>query len=234
FLLLDISLKKLKSIWFWDLFVMVIASILFGFFAESIPDLGGVIGFEMNSLLQDYLGKTGTLLTLIFGIVIYLIFKLQVSPDTIKSFFERTKKEIDADLSSATPVKPASSDYNLEEFAVKDEFDDDQEIIEEPILKKPSKFEVNRSELKPTISHSSEIALETSPKPTPPTPPAPIAVVTPAAEPELIHTSDEAFVIEKATEEDVVVENLAAKLVSDFGLFDPTLDLPHFKFPTLD
>lgn len=234
FLLLDISLKKLKSIWFWDLFVMVIASILFGFFAESIPDLGGVIGFEMNSLLQDYLGKTGTLLTLIFGIVIYLIFKLQVSPDTIKSFFERTKKEIDADLSSATPVKPASSDYNLEEFAVKDEFDDDQEIIEEPILKKPSKFEVNRSELKPTISHSSEIALETSPKPTPPTPPAPTGVVTPAAEPELIHTSDEAFVIEKATEEDVVVENLAAKLVSDFGLFDPTLDLPHFKFPTLD
>jgi S-DNA-T family DNA segregation ATPase FtsK/SpoIIIE len=36
---------------------------------------------------------------------------------------------------------------------------------------------------------------------------------------------DDSFVIETAPEEDLIEENLASRLVSDFGLFDPTLDL---------
>src|SRR5690606_12509256 len=93
FLVLDIALKTLKSIWFWDLFVIIIASVLFGFFAHKLPHLGGVIGYEMNLFLQDYIGKSGTLLVLVFGIVVYLIFKIKLSPDAIKSFFERTRRE---------------------------------------------------------------------------------------------------------------------------------------------
>ncbi len=45
---------------------------------------------------------------------------------------------------------------------------------------------------------------------------------------------EEEFVIEKATVEDVIEENLAAKLVADFGEFDPTLELSNYKFPTID
>ena len=80
FLVLDISLNKLKRIWFWDLFVIIILSVLFGFFATSLPELGGIIGYELNLFFQDYIGKTGTLLVLIFGLIIYLIFKIKVSP----------------------------------------------------------------------------------------------------------------------------------------------------------
>lgn len=101
FLVLDISLKKLKRIWFWDLFAVIILSVLFGFFATSLPELGGTIGYELNLFLQDYLGKTGTLLVLIFGLIIYLIFKIKISPEKIKTFFESTKKEIKNDLNSA-------------------------------------------------------------------------------------------------------------------------------------
>ena len=74
YLVLDLSVKKLRNSWFWDTFVAIIIAILFGFFATSLPELGGVIGFEMNLFLQDYLGKAGTLLTLIFGLIIFLIF----------------------------------------------------------------------------------------------------------------------------------------------------------------
>jgi len=229
FLVLDIPLKKLRNIWFWDLFVIIILSVLFGFFATSLPELGGTIGYEMNLFSQDYIGKTGTLLVLVFGIVIYLIFKIQVSPDAIKSFFERTKKEIDADMAVNTAGPLSSDTYNLEEYAVKEY--DDAEVLAEPELKPVSQFEINKESLKPTIEHPSEIKLETMNKPNPePTP----LVTPPVHAPEIIHTSDEAFVIEKSQEEDVSEENLAAKLVSDFGLFDPTLDLPHYKFPTLD
>lgn len=220
FLALDISLRKLKNIWFWDLFAIILISVLFGFFANSLPELGGTIGYEMNLFAQDYIGRIGTLLVLILGITIYLIFKIKISPDTVKSFFERNKKELSDDLASIkTPI--SNSTYNLEEFAV----DEEAEIEEEPELKSPSQFEINKETLKPTIEHSSEIHLEPSVKTVP--------VITPLA-PKIIPTNDETFVIEKAPEEATIEENLASRLVEDFGLFDPTLELSNYKFPTLD
>lgn len=246
FLALDISLKKLKNIWFWDLFALALISVLFGFFADALPELGGTVGFEMNLFLQDYLGKTGTLLVLVFGIIIYLIFKIRISPDAVKSFFERNKNEMEADMAemaTARQAENASTAYNLEEFAVAEKEepvpaplfpidDEDEEEIPEPVLKQPvaSQFEINKEALKPTIASASEIHLE-------PAPVAPVAVAPakPAEpKPQIIHTDDEAFVIEQAPEEVTVDENLAAKLVADFGLFDPTLDLSNYKFPALD
>ena len=224
FLALDISLRKLKNIWFWDLFAIVLISILFGFFANSLPELGGTIGYEMNLFSQDYIGRIGTLLILILGIIIYLIFKIKISPDTIKSFFERNKKELHDDLATINTAV-ADTKYNLEEFAVKEE--EEEEDIAEPELKPVSQFEINKEALKTTISNPSEIQLEPVVKSMPMT-------ITPATEPEIIATNDESFVIEKAPEEATIDENLASRLVADFGLFDPTLELSNYKFPTLD
>ena len=227
FLILEISLRKLKNIWFWDLFVIIILSVLFGFFATSLPELGGIIGYELNLFSQDYIGKTGTLLVLLFGIVIYLIFKIKMSPEKIKTFFENTKKEIKSDLSSAAAANtPPSSAYNLEEYAVKESEDEMDDEIDGIHLKTAgSQFQLNKEALKPTISHASEISLKTTP--TEVVPPPYIA-------PEIIQTDDENFVIEKVPEEDIIEENLASKLVADFGLFDPTLDLSNYKYPTID
>jgi len=222
FLVLDIDLKKLKDIWFWDLFFIVIISVVFGFFATTLPELGGTIGYELNLFLQDYLGKTGTLLVLTFGLIIYLIFKIKISPEKIKSFFEGTKKEIKSDLNSTSTAR--SNAYNLEEYAVIDE----EDLTEGIHLKiNGSQFELNKEALKPTIGTASEINLKTEPMVVSPTPP-------PFDLPEIIQTNDEHFVIEKAPEEDIIEENLASKLVADFGLFDPTLDLSNYKYPTLD
>ena len=221
FLVLDLPIKKLKNTWFWDLFAIIILSITFGFFATTLPELGGTIGYEMNLFIQDYIGKTGTFLGIVFAILIYIIFKIKVSPDTIKSFFEKKHKEIKEDISSMTAATEANgTDYNLEEFAVKE---DDTEELEEPTLK-PSSFEINKEALKPTIEHASEINLEPTIKPLESTP----------SQPYIIETNDEAFVIEQAADEDVLEENLAAKLVADFGEFDPTLELSNYKFPTID
>ena len=224
FLVLDISLKKLKRIWFWDLFVIIILSVLFGFFATSLPELGGIIGYELNLFSQDYIGKTGTLLVLFFGLIIYLIFKIKVSPEKIKSFFERTQKEIKSDL-NMNPSTIDSSVYNLEEYAVK-ETEEDDELAGIHLKTAGSQFELNKEALKPTISNPSEISLKPLPKEV--TPPPYTSGL------EIIHTQDEHFVIEKAPEEDIIEENLASKLVADFGLFDPTLDLSNYKYPTID
>lgn len=236
YLFLGMPLSKLRTTWFWDLFAMIIVSVIFGFFATSAPELGGTIGYEMNLFSQDYIGKTGTLLLLIFGLVIYLIFKIKVSPESIHNFIENSKKEIESKI-TASPDKSTESSYNLEEYAVPIVEDEKEDELEGIHLKSTtSQFEINKKALKPTISSSSEINLDTLPKPIvepivtqslPTTPPV-------HKEPTIITTNDEAFVIEKAEEEDIVEENLASRLVADFGLFDPTLELSNYKFPTID
>ena len=217
YLIVGITPRKLKGIWFWDLFALLIISVLFGFFATSLPELGGTVGYELNLFLQDYLGKTGTLLVLIFGLIIYVIFKMKVSPERIQSFFENTKKEIKTDLGSA-PILKNDGSYNLEEFAVSEE----AELEAEAVQPKTSQFEINKEALKPTISNSSEINLDPVLKSAP---------IEPKATEE--HLLDN-FVVETAPEEDLIEENLASRLVSDFGLFDPTLDLSNYKYPTID
>jgi len=229
YLILDLSVKKLKNTWFWDLFAMVIISILFGFFAHFLPELGGIIGYEMNLFLQDYIGKPGTLFVLLFGLIIYLIFKIKISPDSIKALFEKTKKDLAEDLDS---IKTSSTQTtcNLEEFAVSEEpgieefIDDEEEDLElEKIVIKPaSQFEINKEDLKPTISSSSELILEPTIKP------SVLEIIPP------VQHIEEEFIVEKVAEEDIIEENLASRLVADFGLFDPTLELSNFKFPTLD
>lgn len=220
FLALEMSTKRLKSIWFWDLFAIIVVSVLFGFFATSAPELGGTIGYELNLFLQDYIGKTGTLLTLLFGLIIYLIFKIKLSPEKIQSYFDSTKKEFKSELGSLKPQQ-AESAYNLEEFAV----EEDPELDNIHLKTEDTQFEINKEALKPTINHSSEIYLNPVVKPLQ-------MDIKPATVAPVVHTEE--FVVEKPEEEDIIEENLASRLVADFGLFDPTLDLSNYKFPTID
>ena len=156
-----------------------------------------------------------------------MIFKIKISPEAIKGFFERSKKEIDSEL---TPVNQPVSDstYNLEEYAVSQE-----EEIEEPVIKPASQFEINKEALKPTINSSSEINMDPILKPKME---EPIEDDFDDLEPITLPVEDteSEFVIEKAHEEVIVEENLASRLVADFGLFDPTLELSNYQFPTLD
>jgi DNA segregation ATPase FtsK/SpoIIIE, S-DNA-T family len=214
YMVMKLSVHRLKGIWFWDLFAMVNFSLLFGFFADFMPELGGVVGYELNLYLQDYAGKAGTLLVLFFSFAVYMIFKVNISPEKVRSWFTPKPKNVfDEEDDEEEAV------FSTLTKAVDDTFEEEEEKPT-PLIK--DNFEVNKEALKPTIEKASEIKLSTDTKPTPP--PAP----------EIIKTDDEAFVIEKAAEEDTVEENLAAKLVADFGEFDPTLELSNYKFPTLD
>jgi DNA segregation ATPase FtsK/SpoIIIE, S-DNA-T family len=250
YLLVDISLAKLKSSLFWDMFAMVVISVLFGFFWDYIPQLGGVIGYEMNLFTQDYIGKIGTFLVLLFGIIVYLILKIKVSTEGVKNFFEsrsrsfneelnEVEKVTENDLVAATPI---IEDIIVDEEIVSSnpslDFNDaeDDEILSNIELKtNPTTFEVNKEALKPTISSASEITLKTVPPVVIPPVVEPIVQTIPEApKSEIIHTADDSFTIEKIEEETTVEENLAARLVQDFGEFDPTLELSNYQFPSIE
>ncbi|WP_430400485.1 DNA translocase FtsK 4TM domain-containing protein [Flavobacterium sp.] len=232
YLILDLSLSKLKKTFFWDLYLIIIISIGFGFFWGSLPELGGTIGFEMNLFIQDYIGKAGTALLLIFGLVLFLVFKIRISPDKIKEAFERPSKELNEEIDqkdllqdvsfedNSTPSHDivASTDITTgdDDFIIRE----DEEAISKIEMKQPSSFEINKEDLKPTISNASELSLE------------PKVKEEDISDPEIKSSDD--FVIEKVEEEESLTENLSARLVQDFGEFDPTLELSNYQLPPIE
>jgi S-DNA-T family DNA segregation ATPase FtsK/SpoIIIE len=248
YMVLDMSLSKLKKNFFWDGFLIIIGSILFGFLWDYMPQLGGVIGYEMNLFIQDYIGKTGTLLVLLFGILIFLVFKLNVSPDTFTSIFEKSTQSFKEDLATETATSPVvavdhSEDQDIDEDELpivplpnkEDDFlltEDEEEISNIELKTYPNSFEINKEALKPTISNSSELSLE--PKLKSETPEITNFSIEDRSIPNEPFINEDAFVIEKVEEEVLVEENLSARLVQDFGEFDPTLELSNYQFPPID
>ncbi len=200
FILTNANKTKLRKHWFWGILITIWLSVLFGFFAEYYDDLGGTIGFEINTFLQAYLGKIGTILLLIFVLIVYLAIRFRVTAESFKKLFQSAAK----DLSSSENPKNKDSnvilDNNLTAEAedIKAAFDLE---IKQP---EPKKQEVKTKAFKPT------------------------EIVMPVEEPSV------EIEVEKVQEEISETDNLANKLVEDFGQFDPTLELSNYQFPSLD
>jgi S-DNA-T family DNA segregation ATPase FtsK/SpoIIIE len=244
---LDMPISKLKKSFFWDLYLIIFVSVILGFFWDYIPQLGGTVGYEMNLYIQDYIGKTGTLLVLLFGIVLFLVFKIKISPESFTKVFEKPQAEFNEDIAAAVipvPLKedteeneeeintdlPLTTPYNTKEDFVLTE--DEEEMGNFELKTYPSSFEIDKEALKPTIASASELNLD--PKPKVETPEVTNFSIEDRSIPKEDFVNEDAFVIEKVEEEELVEENLAAKLVQDFGLFDPTLELSHYQFPSID
>lgn len=233
YLLIDLPLSKIKKSTFWDLYAIITISLFFGLIWDYVPHLSGVIGFELHDLIQDYAGDIGTIMVLIFSVVVFLIFRIKVSPDKLKDYLD----------AKPSPV-PVVDENSMESEIGTTALSDVEEVAKEetPILKKnpiiedtdqswtnmqvidrdaPSTFEIDKTTLKPTIQHASEINLEPQPEIIP-------------KQPEIIETEDASFIIEKPEEEDIVEESIAQRLVQDFGEFDPTLELSNFQMPSIE
>lgn len=248
YLVLDMALSKLKRSIFWDLYLIIFVAVIFGFFWEYMPQLGGTVGYEMNLYIQDYIGKTGTLLVLLFGIVLFLVFKIKMSPESFTKVFEKPQSELNKDTVAESTITPSEehsimledeemhSDISLapqtnskKDFVLRE---DEEKMGNFELKTYPSNFEINKEALKPTIASASELTLD--PKSKSETSEIKDFSIEDKSIPKEDFVNEDAFVIEKVAEEEVIEENLAAKLVQDFGLFDPTLELSNYQFPPID
>ena len=234
YFILDISIFKLRKSLFWDFYLIITFSLIFGFFWNQFPNLSGIIGYEINQFVQDYVGKIGSLLVLVLVAISFLIFKMKMSPDKIKDKVEKIKSKI------PTPIKteenpdfdnpiPVSENNDSKEFVLTE----DEEAISKIELKPTSTFEIDKESLKPTIGHSSELSLEPKVKEEV-KPPVEENFSIEEKTKKVIETNDKNFVIETAEEEETVEGNLAAKIVENFGEFDPTLELSNYKMPSVE
>ena len=214
YVLLNIKKARLGRHWFWGTLIAIWASILFGFLAENKPLLSGTIGFEMNDFLQDYIGKIGTILLLLLGLISYLAIRFKMTPQHFGKAFSFAKKELRGEFKKTEADKP-------------DFIPVDNNLTEEAEAFK-SAFEIPLEKPEPTITNHSKLEI----KKEKPTPIKTLEVEIPVAE-ESVEEQVE-MKVETITEEKSETDNLADKLVEDFGRFDPTLELGNYQFPPLD
>jgi len=216
YLFFNLNSKSLKNFWFWGILVMIWFSTLFGFFATKNALLGGVIGYETNDFLQDYLGFTGTLLVLIFVMIAYLVIRLNITPELVASYFERTKEEVSQDFEDSK----AKEEEILQDFLKKEQEEQTQQT---------HNVQDNASaEAKDVKTETQETSQESTPAHKPE--PKSERIVIEGNEEE----GDVSMEVETTVEEEEEVDTLSKKLVKDFGEFDPTLELQNYRFPTIE
>ena len=209
YITLNIKKSKLSKHWIWGTLIVIWLSILFGFFTHKYDLLGGTIGFEMNHFFQDYIGKVGTALLLLFGLITYLAIRFKVTGDTFVNLFKRAKRDIKADLKSESSTSEQTVIF-------------DNSLTEEAEAIK-SAFEIPLEKTEPTISNHS--------KPNPKVEKLKMEVTEKPKE-ETVDIPE--LKVETVEQEKSEIDNLSDKLVADFGLFDPTLELAKYQFPPLD
>ncbi len=237
-----IPARRIKKVIFWDLFSMLLLSVFLGFFWSSNPLLGGTVGYELNLYFVDYLGTAGTVLLLLFFAIAFALFRFKLSPTSIRqgieglpAFFKKFKKkhiETPADfdnngqVNQGDPEPVAVVNKEVETPSAKQETpvkEEDFSIYEQPVS--PKSAIVEPKNIKPTIEHSSELVLDhKNPKPN--------VEKTESVTAKEAGAND--FVIEEIKDEGSLEENLAARLVQDFGEFDPTLELSNYQFPSIE
>ena len=163
YMFLNLNRKRLGQYWFWGVLLMVWLATVLGFLADKNSLLGGTIGFEVNDFLQDYLGFIGTMLLITFLGIIYLVFRLQLTPERVSAYFKSAKHNIAEDFAedtttSSEPLEAVERPYSE---TPKPEVDTIEMAVEdnyiEPKTEKPS---VEKIVTKVEASSEDDVAME--------------------------------------------------------------------------
>ncbi len=198
-ILLEIKNRNLIKNWLWGFYLMIFGSVVFAFIDNS-GKYSGIIGYEINNLLTDYIGVIGTSFLLFLLAMLYLtirlnfrlehIYKFNFLLRKIASIFKRKQKIINNEIEDSLKVESA-----VDKASQETETEAKNEIIDKDAVK----------EIKKEVPEKASVLKE-----------------------------DIDIEVEKIIEEKSETDNLSDKLVENFGLFDPKLELGNFQFPSLD
>ena len=198
-IILEIKNRKLIKNWIWGFYLMIYGSVFFAF-VDSSGNYSGVIGYEINNLLTDYIGIIGTSFLLFLLAIFYLTIRLNLRLEHIYKFNFLLRK--------------IASIFKRKQKIVSDEIEDSSNL----------ESAIDKANEEPDTETKDEIInQDTADK---------ISKEVPAEKPKIKDEID--IEVEKIIEEKSETDNLSDKLVENFGLFDPKLELGNFQFPSLD
>ncbi|MCK5782526.1 MAG: DNA translocase FtsK [Flavobacteriales bacterium] len=199
-------------------------SVALSFFFSSKLLLGGIFGYEITTFTAAYAGSIGVSLLLFFTLVIWLIFRFDLTPQSVNSKLNSTKdsfnnwKDKQAKVIEDDKLKLVKQQKNVAkpETDLDDGFDlvinNNNNNKDEELINPIGDLVIEN----PGIDAFDEI---------------PKCPIKEEKEPK----SDDLDIIVEAPKEEVKLnKNLSEDLVDKFGEFDPELELGSFQFPELD
>ncbi len=219
------SILIICLIWF-----SVFISFCFGsIYADSFIDWGGDNGATMAHFMEQGVGKIGTFLILVTAMLLFFLFfkesaipflanKLSLLWAKILNFFKRGEKELLDEEDNQPQAAPQTEDPLSAQ----------QPAVEEPL---PTNSTQEDEEPAPVVSLNDDEDDIPAPEPEPETP----------NQPEQPSNGEDIGMQIEVPDNDTLNEGVAPSIpIADdynhpeMGLYDPTLDLAHYKFPTLD
>ncbi len=157
YMFLSLPNKRLLSKWIWGLLILIWISITLGFFAVEQPLLGGLVGYEMNDFLQDYAGKIGVLLLLIFMLTIIMVRLLKLTPEGIANYFKSKTSSIASDFKTTDKGDTVTTSKEDETPVILDTYTHKEDIphLQEEAL-------TDKKETSTVVEPSEDIAMEVS------------------------------------------------------------------------
>lgn len=194
-------------------FLIIWVSGILGFIAPNFWGgiLSGKFGLNFATLIVDTIGGVGSALLFVFSFLVFLVIRFNANlrfGNFLKS------KPIQTDETSAIPDTPLPSNN----YTHRNEFEEmqlDESIEECPIDELPP-FEIRDELIIKDAEDAQDLEITNAPKSE--------------------NESEPLLVLEPPTIETSANENesLSEKLVRQYGEYDPTIDLPHYKFPMPD
>lgn len=194
-----------------SLFFLYFVPLAMGYLFAENANLSGSLGFQLNRWTGSLVGSAGTAMLLIFLAIVYLAVVFNMSIDGLKGLLAKkdtpeNQPEVDEDgFTAVADVTVKTNELDLTKT--------EEEVVVTPtpepeiVAPEPEK----------------ELELETSI-------PEPLVTEPISAKPEET-SEDVAFEVEQAVVQEEVVDEADGE---DMGEYDPTLDLSHYKKPTLD
>ncbi len=197
------------------MFYLVWGSVALGYvFSKGMYFLGGGFGYVMSRQLNSIIGGIGTGVLLVFSLLGFLVIMYNIS------FIAKKEDGVDEVEEEQEEEKPEVLVNKMPVFTEDELSKEEEEALMDIQV-------VDKVEEKKTIDFSEEpVIIEEA------------MIAEPEIKPEVIAVKNDGgvdFQIEQGPKEEILPEeNLAQRLVEEFGEYDPTIDLGSYKFPTID
>ena len=145
--------------WSWGILHTIWLTIATGYFIPSEPLYSGIIGYEINKFLIDYIGRIGILSGLVFFFLCFIVFQLGWTPEKMKvwiiSFFK--KNELNQNIEKNESSISFEVKNNQTKKNSKEELNDNEEKQD----KSSENLNVNKDEIEIEIeTTNNEVTLD--------------------------------------------------------------------------
>ncbi len=207
-----IQLFKAWTLWKYGFLSLIWLPLLLAFIFRTDPlnVLGGVLGHYIHIYLKGIIGTAGIIIALTFTFAAYVILQFNL---TFSRKVNTGNKNAEGQKSRKSPSDAPIDLYNTIEYAVDNE--DDSSDFQKPENGSGNTLKKTETENSGSVSLEVDLPLEDS---------------NPAEE---ITEEDIEFSVEPVKQEETRKKGTIERQGLDTH-FDPTLDLPEYKFPHLD